>query len=324
MHIPDGFLSGQAATAAGVLALGAVGVALRRTRHRLPSRKTPLMGLAAAFVFAAQMLNFPVGGGTSGHLVGGVLCAVLLGPSAALLVIACVLIVQCFVFADGGVLALGANVFNMGVVAAVGGYYVYRAVYKVLPNRRGHLVAIAFASWLSTVLASVACAGELAISGTASWRLAFPAMTGVHALIGAGEAVITTLVVVGILRTRPELVHADARPAPGDYREFIAYGALVALGFAVFVSPFACPWPDGLDRVADLLGFKSLASSHSTVPSPIPDYAFPGVQSPALATSIAGAIGTVVAFMLAMLFARVLIPARLASDAARDPGPGDA
>ena len=171
MHIPDGFLNGRTAGAAAVLSAAGLAVALRRV-CALPRRRIPLMGLAAAFVFAAQMLNFPIGGGTSGHLIGGVLCAVLLGPSAAIVVISCVLIVQCFVFADGGVLALGANVFNMAIVSSVGGYFIFRAIFKLLPGRRGQLIAVAVASWLSTVVAAAVCAGQLALSGMVSWSVA--------------------------------------------------------------------------------------------------------------------------------------------------------
>src|SRR5437763_9509310 len=126
MHIPDGFLDAKTALCAAAVSSLGVGVALRRARLHLPPRRVPLMGLAAAFVFAAQMLNFPVAGGTSGHLVGGVLTAVLLGPSAAVLVMTCVLIVQCLMFADGGLMALGANVFNMAIVSVCGGYAVFR------------------------------------------------------------------------------------------------------------------------------------------------------------------------------------------------------
>ena len=135
------------------------------------------------------MLNFPVAGGTSGHLVGSVLAAALLGPGAAVIALTAVLVVQCFVFADGGVLALGANIFNMGVVGALVGYALYRAVHRQLGGGlRGAVAAAAFASWVSTVLAAVCCAGELAVAGTVPWRVAFPAMAGVHMLIGVGEA----------------------------------------------------------------------------------------------------------------------------------------
>src|SRR5690349_6199161 len=169
MHLPDGFLD----TKTALLCIGAsaagVGVALRQVRTCLAPRQMPLLGLAAAFVFAAQMLNFPIAGGTSGHFVGGVLTAVLLGPSAAILVVTCVLIVQCFMFADGGVTALGANVFNMAIVSVCTGYFVFRLVKLLIPmeERRSTVFAAAFAAWFGTVLASIACAGELALSQTA-------------------------------------------------------------------------------------------------------------------------------------------------------------
>src|SRR4030081_3771696 len=126
MHLPDGFLDAKTALLSSGLEAGGVAIALRQVRSNLESRRVPMLGLAGAFVFAAQMLNFPVAGGTSGHLIGGVLCSVLLGPSAAVLVIACVLVVQCLAFSDGGLLALGANVFNMAVVNSVGGYLLYQ------------------------------------------------------------------------------------------------------------------------------------------------------------------------------------------------------
>src|SRR3982751_6133133 len=154
MHIPDGFLDGKTACAAAVLAVGGLATALWHTKHHLPRRRVPLMGLCGAFIFAAQMLNFPVAGGTSGHLIGGVLASVLLGPSAAIIVITAVLIVQCLLFHDGGITALGANILNMGIVSSVGGYFVYRAVWRLIPSAVGRLAAIAFASWVATVLAA--------------------------------------------------------------------------------------------------------------------------------------------------------------------------
>src|ERR1039458_7482818 len=168
LHIPDGFIDGKTAATTALLSAVGVGLALRQVRLRLPPRRVPLLGLAAAFLFAAQMVNFPVAGGTSGHLVGGVLVAALLGPSAAIVVLTTVLIVQCFLFADGGVLALGANVFNMAIVGAAGGYTIYRIVCRWLPGTRGQVAAVAFAGWCSTVLASICCAGELAWAGTAA------------------------------------------------------------------------------------------------------------------------------------------------------------
>ena len=132
MHIPDGFIDGKTAAASAVISAVGVGLALRRVRRELPPRKIPLLGLSAAFLFAAQMVNFPVAGGTSGHLVGGALVAALLGPSAAVVVVTTVLIVQCFLFQDGGVTALGANIFNMAIINSVAGYVIYRALCRIL------------------------------------------------------------------------------------------------------------------------------------------------------------------------------------------------
>jgi cobalt/nickel transport system permease protein len=309
MHIPDGFLDAKTAAATGALAVGGLALALRQVRLRLPRRRVPLMGLAAAFVFAAQMLNFPVAGGTSGHLVGGVLTAVLLGPSAAVVVMSAVLIVQCFLFADGGVLALGANLFNMALVSTVGGYGIYRVARRMAGGLRGLVFASAFAGWCGTVLAALGCTGELAWSGTVAWRVAFPAMANIHMLIGLGEALITALVVVGIARARPELVE-DGAPPPLRERcaEFAGFGLLIALGLALLVSPFACEWPDGLEKIAATLGFDRKAMEHSVVSSPLAGYQWPGMKSAVWATALAGAIGTVVVFVLALVLARVLAP----------------
>ena len=308
MHIPDGFLNGATAASAGVLSAAALTMAVRQARLHLPRRKVPLMGLSAAFVFAAMMLNFPIMGGTSGHLVGGVLCAVLLGPAAAVLVISCVLILQCFVFADGGVLALGANVFNMAVVCSVGGYYIYRAVFALMPHARGRLVAVAFASWLATVGAAVVCAGELALSGTVRFAVAFPAMAGTHMLIGIGEAVITTLVIFTIAKVRPDLLESRPTDQPRRYGQLLVFGGIIALGLALFVSPFACPLPDGLDHFLENVGFNVAEVGKPRIPAPLADYKVGGIANAGVATALAGGIGTVVAFSLAFILSRVLIP----------------
>jgi cobalt/nickel transport system permease protein len=312
MHIPDGFLDAKTAIATGAISVVGLGIALHSVRRRVPARRIPLIGLASAFVFAAQMLNFPVAGGTSGHLIGAVLAAVLLGPGAAVLVISSVLILQCFMFADGGVTALGANIFNMGLVAPIVGYGIYVSIRRIAGDgMRGQLLATAFASWCSTVAASISCAGQLALSGTVAWNVAFPAMTGIHMLIGIGEALITTLVVASVIRVRPELMEEQSRAGlRTGYNEIASYGLLVSIGLAVFVAPFACGWPDGLEKVAAMLGFEHRASAKSLIPAPLADYAVPGMGSPVFSTIIAGCIGTVIAFGLAYLLARLLTPAK--------------
>ena len=207
MHIPDGFLDTKTIIITAAISAGALGYGIKKVNQKLGERQVPLLGITAAFIFAAQMLNFPVAGGTSGHFLGAVLAAVLLGPWAACLIMAVVLIVQSIGFADGGLTALGANIFNMGVVGGILSYYIFVALKRYLPRTRGgFLSSVALASWLSIVLASAACALELALSGTSPLNVVLPAMVGVHMLIGIGEAIITTAVVSIVLGTRPDLV----------------------------------------------------------------------------------------------------------------------
>ena len=315
MHIPDGFLDTRTAAVTMGLAAAGVGWAAHSVRKTLPPRKVPLLGVTAAFIFAAQMLNFPIAGGTSGHLLGGMLAAVLLGPSAGVLVLASVLIVQCLLFADGGLLALGANIFNMGIVGTAGAYGIYWLARRWAKGLQGQLMAAAFASWCSVVIASTACAAQLALSGTVRWGIAFPAMAGVHMLIGVGEAVITTLVLGTIAATRPDLLREEARVTGAPrYRGVIVYGLLIAIGLALLISPFASPWPDGLERVAGKLDFMGKAAVHPLVQAPLPDYVIPGIGSPVVATALAGAIGTIVMFVFAVILARVVTRKTLAGD----------
>jgi cobalt/nickel transport system permease protein len=307
MHLPDGFLDAKTALLSSGAAVAGVSVAVRHVRTSLEASKMPLLGLAAAFVFAAQMVNFPIAGGTSGHLIGGVLTAVLLGPGAAVLVISCVLIVQCLVFADGGLMALGANVFNMALVSVCGGYGVFVFVRRLIPMapERSTIFAAAFAGWFGTVLASICCAGELALSGTVAWRLAFPAMLNVHMLIGIGEGLATGLIVQGVFRSRPELLAGARETRLVFTRFFWGYALLIIAGLAMFVAPFACRWPDGLESVATALGFKGKATA-PTMEGPLADYRLPLIGSPIAATAVAGMIGTLLAFVAAYLLGRFL------------------
>ena len=207
MHIPDGFLNVATMATTAVVSAGGVGNAVRIANKKLGEKQVPLMGVLAAFIFAAQMLNFPIAGGTSGHLIGAALAAILLGPWAAVLIMSCVLIAQCLIFQDGGLLALGANIFNMGIVASFSGYYLYRLVSLLLgDNRRGKLVGGFVAAWGSVFLAAIVCAIELAVSGASPIKVVLPAMAGFHALIGIGEGLITGAVLSFVLATRADLL----------------------------------------------------------------------------------------------------------------------
>jgi cobalt/nickel transport system permease protein len=210
MHIPDGFLSTSTWVPAWLLSIGGVGYSLKRTAQVMKDRMIPLMGVMSAFIFAAQMVNFPVMGGTSGHLLGGVLATVLLGPFAGAIVLACVLIVQCLIFQDGGLTAMGANIFNMAIVGTMGGYLMYKGVSLLIPSRKGIMIATAISSWFSVFAAASVCALELVMSGTSPFEMVVPAMAGVHAIIGLGEAIITTMVVGFVLKVRPDLIYGQA------------------------------------------------------------------------------------------------------------------
>jgi cobalt/nickel transport system permease protein len=227
VHIPDGFINAPTSLAAGAVAAGGVGVSLRRAAHTLQERQAPLAGLVAAYIFAVQMLNFPVAAGTSGHLLGGALAAVLVGPWAGALCVAVVLLVQGLLFADGGLSALGLNIVNMALVTAWGGYATFLLLRRVAPATKTSVaVSAGVAAGISVVLASLAFVVEYAIGGAggASVVTVFAAMVSVHTLIGIGEGIITALTVGVVLGVRPDLVYGAADlqaplvlgPKPGE------------------------------------------------------------------------------------------------------------
>ncbi|TFH37964.1 MAG: cobalamin biosynthesis protein CbiM [Anaerolineales bacterium] len=305
LHIPDGFLSPVVAAIGWLLALVVIGIALRKTRRELGERQVPLMGILAAFIFAAQAINFPVAAGTSGHLLGGTLAAIVLGPWAATLIMTAVIGVQAFIFQDGGLLALGWNILNMGVLTAFTGYLSYRGLYKLIGNTTAARTAAAFAAaWLSMEMGAIATAVELALSNTSPISIALPAMASVHALIGLGEGLITSGA-VGLLQvSRPEILEAGER-APGKLSAtFIVSGLLLAVLLGAF-SPLASPSPDGLVSVAGQHGFLGRLIEPST--SLLPGYTVPFIENPVTTTILAVVIGTLVVFTLAWLIGRRVV-----------------
>ena len=213
MHIPDGFIDGPTSAAAGAVAVAGLSVCMAKAAKTLDERQVPVAGLAAAFIFAVQMLNFPVAAGTSGHLLGGALAAVLVGPWAGALCVSVVLLVQGLLFADGGLSALGLNIVNMALVTAWGGYAVFLLLRRALPaTKTGVTISAGVAAGISVVLASLAFVVEYAIGGNggAPVGTVFAAMVGVHTLIGIGEGIITALTVGVVLGVRPDLVYGAA------------------------------------------------------------------------------------------------------------------
>ena len=215
MHIPDGFLNVGTAAVTYAGSVGALAYAVRRAKETLQERFVPLMGVMGAFVFAAQMINFKVAGGTSGHLLGGALVAILLGPWAGTLVITAVLMVQALIFQDGGLIALGANVLNMAVVGVWSAYALYRLLDRFFPGQRGRWLAGFLSAWGSVVIASGLAAVELAISGMSPLGVVLPAMLVVHVLIGIGEGLITTAVLAFLAVTRKDLLEGSLETAGG-------------------------------------------------------------------------------------------------------------
>lgn len=300
MHLPDGFLNIVVSVVCWVITLVLLSIAVRRTQAELGERQIPLMGIMAAFIFATQMLNFPVAGGTSGHLLGGALAAIALGPWAGMLVMACVIGVQGLLFQDGGLLVMGANILNMGLLPALLGFGLYRTVLRQsLPVR---LTVAGVAAWLSVVASSFVCALELGLSGTSPFAIVIPSMMGVHVLIGIGEALITVAALAFITRTRPDLVDTDVAATRGGVGWAVS-GLLMALA-VVFLSPLASANPDGLERVATDAGFLHLGLANKL--GPLPDYKTPFLGNGSISTIVAGLVGALVVAVLAFVLARTL------------------
>ena len=297
------------AVATGAVSMGTVTMALRQAKYQLQDKLVPLAGITAAFIFAAQMFNFPVAAGTTGHLLGGALAAILLGPSVGAIVVTIVVVIQALAFADGGLTALGYNVLNMAVIPAYGGYAAFRLFRRWFPKTTGGVIsAVGLAAWSSVVMSSVAFSIEWLFGATAP--VAFDdvlfAMVGVHILIGIGEAVISALAVGAVLASRPDLVHGasdlDRRQLADTKvrtKTFVIGGILVALVFAAVVSQFAVDSPDGLERVAEDTGIISSASDHVLSNSLFADYATAGISNESLSLAVAGIIGTLVALSVA-------------------------
>ncbi len=302
MHIPDGFINGVTSLGAGAVAAGGLGAALRQAGRSLKERQVPLAGLVAAFIFALQMVNFPVAAGTSGHLLGGALAAILLGPWLGMVVLSVVIIVQALLFADGGISALGLNLVNMALLTTLSAWVVFRLARALLRARPRALVAASFvAAWVSVVVSAAGFAVEYALGGTGgvSPGTVLAAMTGVHAFIGIGEGAITAGVVAAVLAVRPDLVYGgrvapSARPVAAG--ALVAAGLLLAAGLAAGIGPFADPDPDGLERVAIDQGFADSAVESPVSGSPLAGYRVPWLGDDRMSTAVAGLAGTLIAF----------------------------
>jgi len=269
MHIPDGFIRDPLVWGGcGLLSAFVLGLAIRHTQEELSERATLLPAMTGAFLFAAQMFNFPVAGGTSGHLLGGVLACMLLGGWSGILVTAFVLIVQCLLFQDGGITALGANILNMAVVGGGLGFSLYSVGARLTQAPKLRLMLLGVAAFLSVMLSATLAALEIGLSGVVPLATALSAMWLVHLPIALAEGVITASVVSALHRLRPELLQGfDQKAIPPQV--WLTGGAVIAT-IALLALGFASSHPDGLERVAETLGFSSRA--FAALPAPFPDY----------------------------------------------------
>ncbi|MFD5441578.1 energy-coupling factor ABC transporter permease [Streptomyces tendae] len=325
MHVPDGFINAPTSAVTGVVAAGAIAVSLRGARRELDERTAPLAGLVAAFIFAVQMLNFPVAAGTSGHLLGGALAAILVGPYTGVLCVSVVLLMQGILFADGGLTALGVNITDMAIVTTVVAYALFRGLVKVLPRtRRSVTVASFVAALVSVPAAALAFTLLYWIGGTTDVSIGkvATAMIGVHVLIGIGEAAITALTVGAVIAVRPDLVYgarglrqrlklrvngelvdapgtpdaSDTEPAPApvaarSHRKVWITGLVASLILAGFVSFYASANPDGLEKVASDKGIDEKAKEHANADSPLADYGVKDITNARVSGGLAGVIG---------------------------------
>ena len=319
MHIPDGFLDLK--TCLGSLCVAGAGfaMAMRRVDSNRSDRTVPLLGVMSAFLFAGQAVNFPIPGGISGHLLGCTLAAIVLGPGGAILVMATVLLVQCLLFQDGGVTAFPANFLNLGLIGVGVGYSVFRLLSRWSSRPLGIVGPAAVASWCSVVAASLACAVELAGSGTVSLRVILPPMLFVHAGIGVGEALITAAMLSFLVKVRPDLIYEPNRvsaPLAMTKRrlwELVLAGLAVAIGISLLLTPFSSPLPDGLEALAEKLNFQERA--RAIWPAPMVEYAFPGSAVEWVSVSLAVFSGTVLTFVLVWSLARWIRRPRIETNA---------
>jgi len=308
VHIPDGFLNGATSAGTAVVAAGGLGYSIRRAGAYLQESRIALTGLVAAFIFALQMLNFPVAAGTSGHLLGGALAVILVGPWLGITAVGVVVIIQALLFADGGISALGSNILNMALVTGLVGWYLFRLLYRVLPKSWVSLLVSVFSAALVSVVASaIAFVVEYGVGGRGNVELStvFAAMVGVHFLVGIGEGVISAATVAAVGSSRPELIAGvegldlgdrEKKPVRAGIWGFAAAGLVVAALLVLVVAPLASSEPDALERVAIDQGFIESAEDHAVAGSPLADYGVSGVEDEETGTRVAGLVGVLVTF----------------------------
>ena len=302
MHLPDGFISIPVAVTTGILSGGVLFISFKQSLTSERYKHASILGLTTAFIFSAQMINFPVIAGTSGHLLGGGLAGILLGnPWSAIQSISTVLIIQAVLFADGGITALGANILNMGIISVWISWLLTKTLHRLMGGSKKYLpIAGGFGAGISVIGTSIACGIQLALSGTSNINLVLPAIAGIHLFIGLGEGVITWSILSFLVKVRPDLL-------PGEEKKFHSFLIPIVLIFFLsgILSLFASAYPDGLETVAESLGFsRTVNSSLINIETPFSKYEINGLGD--IGKSITGLLGSFICFFMAFNISKIL------------------
>ena len=293
MHVPDGFINVQVSAATGLLSFGTLWAYIRSAKTLIADKFIALTGMMSALIFVLQMINFPIAAGTSGHLLGGALAVIVLGPRLGLICLSVVVIIQSLLFADGGLSALGVNVLNMAIVTCATGWVIVKYWLKFIGKNKTSIIAVSVVSGIITVVfSSIAFTLEYAIGGTISIPVSsvLVAMISTHFLIGIGEGIITALIVGLLVRVRPDLVYAYDRN-DSNTTNVSLYGLFIVLILLLtLITPFASSSPDGLESVAENFGFQETDG----VVLLLEDYGINAINNNFISTVLSGLIGVIV------------------------------
>ena len=293
MHVPDGFINVQVSAATGLLSFGTLWAYIRSAKTLIADKFIALTGMMSALIFVLQMINFPIAAGTSGHLLGGALAVIVLGPRLGLICLSVVVIIQSLLFADGGLSALGVNVLNMAIVTCATGWVIVKYWLKFIGKNKTSIIAASVVSGIITVVfSSIAFTLEYAIGGTISIPVSsvLVAMISTHFLIGIGEGIITALIVGLLVRVRPDLVYAYDRN-DSNTTNVSLYGLFIVLILLlVLITPFASSSPDGLESVAENFGFQETDG----VVLLLEDYGINAINNNFISTVLSGLLGVIV------------------------------
>ena len=303
MHVPDGFINAQVSAATGIISLGTLWAYIRNAKNLVADKLIALTGMMSALIFVLQMINFPIAAGTSGHLLGGALAVIVLGPSLGVICISIVVVIQSLLFADGGLSALGVNVLNMAIITSLTGWFTITLWKKLFGESQFTLISgSVIAGLLSVVFSSIAFVLEYAIGGTVSVPLGnvLIAMISTHLLIGLGEGIITALIVSLLLRVRSDLVYVNSKINKSNTLS-TSYGVFIALILTLtLVTPYASSSPDGLESVASDFGFEETDG----VVLLLKDYGISSINNNFVSTTLSALLGVLAIAGLGTLFFR--------------------